>query len=105
MIKNFKNKTILVTGGTGSFGSYFVEKFISNNSGFKKIVIFSRDEYKQFLLREKLKKYKNFHKVRFFIGDIRDKNRILSAFREVDIIIHSAALKQIDTAEKEKKKN
>ncbi len=99
MIKNFKNKTILVTGGTGSFGSYFVEKFISNNSGFKKIVIFSRDEYKQFLLREKLKKYKNFHKVRFFIGDIRDKNRILSAFREVDIIIHSAALKQIDTAE------
>ena len=99
MIKNFINKTILVTGGTGTFGSYFIEKFISENSKFKKIIIFSRDEFKQFLLREKLKKSKNFKKVRFFIGDIRDKNRISSAFRDVDIILHTAALKQIDTAE------
>ena len=99
MINNLTNKTILVTGGTGTFGSYFVEKLISLNSSYKKIIIFSRDEYKQFLLREKLKKNKNFKKLRFFIGDIRDKNRISAAFRDVDIIIHTAALKQIDTAE------
>ncbi len=98
MIKSFTNKTILVTGGTGTFGSYFVEKFIQQ-SNFKKIIIFSRDEFKQYNLKKKLKKYKNFDKVRFFIGDIRDKNRVDVAFKDADIIIHTAALKQIDTAE------
>ena len=99
MIKSFTNKTILVTGGTGTFGSYFIEKFIKQHSNFKKIIIFSRDEFKQYNLKKKLKNYKNFNKVRFFIGDIRDKSRVDDAFREVDIIIHTAALKQIDTAE------
>ena len=99
MIKSFTNKTILVTGGTGTFGSYFIEKFIKQHSNFKKIIIFSRDEFKQYNLKKKLKNYKNFNKVRFFIGDIRDKSRVDDVFREVDIIIHTAALKQIDTAE------
>ena len=99
MIKSFKNKTLLITGGTGTFGSYFVEKFINQNNNFKKIIIFSRDEFKQFNLKKKLKYCKNFNKIRFFIGDIRDKNRVDVAFKEVDIIIHTAALKQIDTAE------
>ena len=99
MIKSFTNKTILVTGGTGTFGSYFVEKFIKQNSNFKKIIIFSRDEFKQYNLKKKLEKHKNFNKVRFFIGDIRDKSRVDVAFKDTDIIIHTAALKQIDTAE------
>jgi len=99
MIKSFKNKTILVTGGTGTFGSYFIEKFIKQHSNFKKIIIFSRDEFKQYNLKKKLKNYKNFNKVRFFIGDIRDKSRVDDAFKAVDVIIHTAALKQIDTAE------
>ncbi len=99
MIKSFTNKTILVTGGTGTFGSYFIEKFIKQHGNFKKIIIFSRDEFKQYNLKKKLKKHKNFNKVRFFIGDIRDKSRVDDAFRKVDIVIHTAALKQIDTAE------
>ena len=52
MIKSFKNKTLLITGGTGTFGSYFVEKFITQNNNFKKIIIFSRDEFKQFNLKK-----------------------------------------------------
>ena len=65
MIKSFKNKTLLITGGTGTFGSYFVEKFINQNNNFKKIIIFSRDEFKQFNLKKKLKYCKNFNKIRF----------------------------------------
>lgn len=95
-MKNLKNKIILVTGGTGSFGSLFVEKLLKKNQ-IKKIIIFSRDEVKQFHLSEKLKKFEK--KIRFFIGDIRDYERVLTATRGVDIIVHAAALKQVPASE------
>jgi len=93
------NKTILITGGTGSFGQSFVHHILDNYSKIKKIIIFSRDELKQQEMKLKFKKHKNFSKTRFFLGDIRDLNRLLIAFKNVNIIIHAAALKQVDTAE------
>jgi len=94
----FKNKSILITGGTGSFGNSFVDYLIKNKIDFKKIIIFSRDEYKQFEMR---KKYSNLisKKIRFFLGDIRDKNRLKLAFNNLDIVIHAAALKHVPLAE------
>ena len=93
----FKNKTILVTGGTGSFGKALVSNIISNHSNFKKLIIFSRDELKQYeMLQNKIYQHKN---VRMILGDIRDFRSIKRALQEVDIIIHAAALKQVPTAE------
>ena len=94
----FKNKTILITGGTGTFGTYFLNYIIKKKISFKKIIIFSRDEFKQFNLQNKFDK-KILSKLRFFLGDIRDKDRLKSAFRNVDIVIHAAALKQVPAAE------
>ena len=90
----FSKKTILITGGTGSFGKKAVTHFLKKKN-IKKIIIFSRDELKQ---SEKKKKFTS-NKLRFFIGDIRDKQRLLIATQETDFIIHAAALKQVDTAE------
>ena len=87
----FKGKTILITGGTGTFGTFFLEKFINENKNFKKIIVYSRDEFKQYNLRKKLSKNKNFNKVRFFIGDIRDKDRISEAFKGVDQSFRSSS--------------
>ena len=92
------NKTILITGGTGSFGSEFIFYILKKYSSVKKIIIFSRDELKQHELMLKINK-KYIDKIRFFIGDIRDKNRLLTAFEGVDVIIHAAALKQVEAAE------
>lgn len=98
--KFFKNKTILITGGTGSFG-YAVTKMLLKNYGLKKIIIFSRDEFKQ----SEMKKFfedkfkKEFYKLRFFIGDVRDYDRLSYASRDVDYIVHAAAMKQVDTSE------
>ena len=94
----FKNKSILITGGTGSFGQKFVDILLKNFKNLKKIVVFSRDELKQF---EMQKKYKDsdISKMRFFIGDLRDKDRISRALDGIDIVIHAAALKQVPTAE------
>ena len=93
-----KNKTILITGGTGSFGKEFLRLLLKKYSQLKKIIILSRDELKQHEMSLKLEnKYKK--KVRFFIGDIRDKNRLIRAFDGVDIVVHAAALKQVTTAE------
>ncbi len=94
----FNNKTILITGGTGTFGSSLLY-FTINNYKPKKVIIFSRDEFKQFHLSEKLKHHKNFKKIRFFLGDIRDYQRLLIAFKNVDYVIHAAALKYVDIAE------
>ncbi len=94
----FNNKTILITGGTGTFGSSFLS-YIINNYKPKKVIIFSRDEFKQFHLAEKLKRHKNFNKIRFFLGDVRDYERLLIAFKNVDFVIHAAALKYVDIAE------
>ena len=94
-----KEKTILITGGTGSFGSFFVSNIINNYPNIKKIIVYSRDEFKQYIMKKKLENHKLFEKIRFFIGDVRDKDRLQIALRGVDIVIHAAALKQIDTAE------
>ena len=91
------NQKILITGATGSFGKKMIDRIIKKYR-FKRLVIFSRDELKQSLIREKYseEKYKN---LRFFIGDIRDQERVKAAFNEIDVVIHAAALKQVTTAE------
>lgn len=94
-----KNKSILITGGTGSFGKKFVETILQQNSDFKKLIIFSRDELKQYELQQELGRKYNLSKVRFFLGDIRDKNRLDRALQDVDIVVHAAALKQVPAAE------
>ena len=92
------NKSVLITGGTGTFGKKFV-KTVLNKSSPKKLIIFSRDEFKQSELRNELVQHKNFKILRFFIGDVRDLERIRLAIKDVEIIVHAAALKQIETAE------
>ena len=92
------NKTILITGATGSFGQKFVSKILNKYKSIKKVIVFSRDEYKQLLMQEKFEK-NNYKKLRFFLGDIRDVNRLKQAFEGVDIIVHAAALKQVPAAE------
>jgi UDP-N-acetylglucosamine 4,6-dehydratase len=94
----FKNKTILVTGGTGSFGKTFVNYFLHKFKNLKKIIVFSRDELKQYDMAQNLPfEFKN--KIRFFLGDVRDKDRLNRALCEVDYVVHAAALKQVNTAE------
>ncbi|MFA6713619.1 MAG: UDP-N-acetylglucosamine 4,6-dehydratase (inverting) [Bacteroidales bacterium] len=91
-------KSVLITGGTGSFGKKFVETIIRDYPQNKRIVIYSRDELKQFELKQKYpaNKYPN---LRFFIGDVRDADRLKRACEGIDVIIHTAAIKQVDTAE------
>src|SRR3989338_3996359 len=89
-----KNKVILVAGGTGSFGKNFV-KFLLANSEARKIIVFSRDELKQFQMEKELLD----ERLRFFIGDVRDLPRLERAFNGVDIVVHAAALKQIPILE------
>lgn len=92
-----KYKSILITGGTGSFGQKFVHSLLGNKK-IKRIVIFSRDELKQSEMAEKfsLKKYPN---IRYFLGDIRDKDRLYRAFKNIELIVHAAALKHVPIAE------
>lgn len=90
------NKTILITGGTGSFGHHFVDYVLKNYTP-KKIIIYSRDEYKQFLMSNDYHEYNEIF--RFFIGDVRDDTRIRMAMCDVDYVIHAAALKQVPACE------
>jgi len=90
------DKVILITGGTGSFGRKFVRRILSEYNP-KKIIIYSRDEYKQFLMQKEFAEYKD--KLRFFIGDVRDRERLYRAFVGVDIVIHAAALKHVPLME------
>lgn len=90
------NKVVLVTGGTGSFGHHFVDYVLQYYKP-KKIIIYSRDEYKQFLMSNVYKEYGNI--LRFFIGDVRDENRLRMAMKDVDYVIHAAALKQVPACE------
>ena len=90
------NKTILITGGTGSFGKAFT-KYVLTHYEPKKIIIYSRDEFKQFMMQNEFKEY--LPKLRFFIGDVRDKDRLYRAFEGVDYVIHAAAMKQVPACE------
>jgi len=90
------DKTILITGGTGSFGNKFTRRVL-NEFNPKKIIIYSRDEYKQYVMQQKFKDYSK--KLRFFLGDVRDEGRLYRAFDGVDIVIHAAAIKQVPAAE------
>lgn len=91
----FHNKTILITGGTGSFGNTFVPMTLAKYNP-KKIIIFSRDEMKQW---EMAKKFQGDSRVRFFIGDVRDKDRLYRALDGADYVVHAAATKIVPTAE------
>lgn len=93
----FTNKTILVTGGTGSFGQKF-SRMVLDRYKPKKLIIFSRDELKQFEMRANFSEEK-YPCLRYFIGDVRDKERLMRAFDGVDMVVHAAALKQVPAAE------
>ncbi len=90
------NKTILITGGTGSFGKCFT-KYVLTNYHPKKIIIYSRDEFKQYLMQDEFREYES--AMRYFIGDVRDRDRLKRAFEGVDYVIHAAALKQVPACE------
>lgn len=92
------NKVVLITGGTGSFGKKFIQTILDRYSAVKKIIIYSRDELKQSDLKQKYPENK-FPHMRFFIGDVRDFDRLKMACEGVDIVVHAAAMKQVDTAE------
>lgn len=92
------NKTVLITGGTGSFGHAFVDRLLSLSSTVT-IIIYSRDEYKQYLMTQEYQIYKNSKRLRFVIGDVRNRDTLVNACRGVDYIIHAAALKQVPTCE------
>ena len=91
-----KDKTILITGGTGSFGKCFT-KYVLTHYEPKKIIIYSRDEFKQWVMDQEFAEYRD--KLRFFIGDVRDLERLKRACEGVDYIIHAAALKQVPSCE------
>ena len=95
--KTFKNKTILVTGGTGSFGKVFIKKVLEY--GVKKVIVYSRDEFKQFNMSNmpEFSQYKN--KISYIIGDVRDKGRLMQAMEDVDYVVHAAAMKQVPACE------
>ncbi len=91
-------QSVLITGGTGSFGKKFIETILNRYPEVKRIVIYSRDELKQSILKQKYPANK-YPQLRFFIGDVRDGARLKRACEGVDVIIHAAAIKQVDTAE------
>lgn len=92
------NKTILITGGTGSFGKKFLEMIFAKYTP-KKVIIYSRDEFKQSVMQTEYRDKVDMKRVRFFIGDVRDKDRLYRAFEGVDYVIHAAAMKQVPTCE------
>lgn len=93
-----KDKTILITGGTGSLGKEIVKSIFSEHENVKKVIIYSRDEQKQYEMAKEWPVSK-YPKIRFFIGDVRDRDRLSRALEGVDIVIHAAAMKHVDIAE------
>ena len=91
-------KSILITGGTGSFGKKFTETILEQYPDIKRLVIYSRDELKQFEMSQ-MNSIKKYNQIRFFIGDVRDKERLRRAMEGIDVVVHAAALKQIPTCE------
>ena len=94
MSSSLRGKSFLVTGGTGSFGRRFVKKILSTYEP-RRLVVFSRDELKQSIMAEKFES----PVIRYFIGDVRDESRLRTAFHDIDIVVHAAALKQVPVAE------
>ena len=94
---HWEDSTVLVTGGTGSFGHKFTEKLLGENKP-KKLIIFSRDELKQYEMQQRFADLGG-NVLRFFIGDVRDSERLMTAMRGVDYVVHAAALKQVPAAE------
>lgn len=93
-----KNKTILITGGTGSLGKALTSHIFKNHSNIKKLIILSRDEQKQFQMAQEFPE-SDFPQIRYFLGDVRDQERLVRAFQGVDIVIHAAAMKHVHLAE------
>ena len=91
-------KSILITGGTGSFGKAFISELLLRYPDVKRVVIYSRDELKQWELQQKYPE-KKYPFIRYFIGDVRDLSRLEWALKDIDIVIHAAALKQVPAAE------
>ena len=92
----FENKSILITGATGYFGSNCLEEIFKKHNP-KKVVVFSRDEMKQYELSKKFSEKK--FPIRYFLGDVRDRDRLIRACSDINIIIHAAAMKQVPSAE------
>ncbi|WGK64730.1 UDP-N-acetylglucosamine 4,6-dehydratase (inverting) [Croceiramulus getboli] len=95
---NLSNKSILITGGTGSLGKALVSYIFENYPNVKRLVIFSRDEQKQFQMAQEYPK-RDFPQIRFFIGDVRDKDRLTRAMQGINYVIHAAAMKHVHIAE------
>src|SRR5690606_11531615 len=91
-------KSILITGGTGSFGQALTKHILTNYPAIKRLVIFSRDEQKQFQMAQEYPASR-YPQIRFFIGDVRDQERLIRAFKGVDYVIHAAAMKHVPIAE------
>lgn len=95
---NLNSKSILITGGTGSFGKMFTKLILKRFPNVKRLVIFSRDEQKHFQMGQEFSEQK-FPAIRYFIGDVRDQKRLIAAFEGIDIVIHAAAMKHVHLAE------
>jgi UDP-N-acetylglucosamine 4,6-dehydratase len=95
---DLKNKSILITGGTGSLGKALTKHIFTNHPGIRKLIIFSRDEQKQFQMAQEYPTSK-YPQIRFFVGNVRDKDRLVRAFQDVDFVIHAAAMKHVHIAE------
>ena len=98
MTFSFSNKSILITGGTGSLGKALTQYIFKNHPDISRLVIFSRDEQKQFQMAQDYPPEK-YPQIRFFIGDVRDKDRLVRAMKGIDYVIHAAAMKHVHIAE------
>jgi len=93
---DYKDKSILITGGSGSFGNAFARYLLEKTSA-RRVIIYSRDEFKQFEMAQRFKEHE--HRMRFFIGDVRDEQRLGRALYDVDFVVHAAAMKQVPACE------
>ena len=94
----FDQKSILITGGTGSFGKAFVKTILARHPGVRRLVVYSRDELKQYEMAQMLPEREH-PAMRYFIGDVRDESRLRRALEGIDVVVHAAALKQVPAAE------
>ncbi|MCU0447716.1 MAG: UDP-N-acetylglucosamine 4,6-dehydratase (inverting) [Microscillaceae bacterium] len=98
MAKITDYQSILITGGTGSFGKRFVRRILQEYPHFERVVVFSRDEFKQYQMAQMFSP-KQYPQLKYVLGDVRDADKLKSAFADIDVVIHAAALKQVDTSE------